>query len=299
MNTLAPIALFTYNRPEHTRRTVEALVRNDLAKESDLIIFSDGAKGCGDESQVSAVREYLGTVSGFKSVTVNAAEHNRGLAASIISGVTAVVRKHGKIIVLEDDLVTSPYFLRYMNDALEFYENEERVISIHGYTHPVTAQLPETFFLRGADCWGWATWQRGWIQFETDGAKLLNELQRRHLLNAFDLDGNYPFSSMLKGQIAGRNDSWAIRWHAAAFLADKLTLHPGKSLVINIGNDRSGSNRVAAMDTAPELFNTPINVGTALPEECANARTAIGKFLWRSLSWRTKWQLFLRRYYSK
>lgn len=253
MSLLAPIVLFTYNRPEHTRLTLEALVKNELASDSDLIIYSDGPKDDAGAGKVQAVRNYLHTVNGFKSITIKEEEKNCGLANSIIAGVTEVVNKYGRIIVLEDDMVTSPYFLRYMNDALEIYQNEEKVISIHGYMYPVKAQLPETFFLRGADCWGWATWKRGWDLFEADGKKLQAELKSRKLFFAFNMNGSFPFADMLEGQIQGRNDSWAIRWHASAFLKNKLTLYPGSSLLLNTGNDQSGSNRSAKMDTMPEI----------------------------------------------
>lgn len=240
--TYAPITLFVYNRLDHTRRTVDSLKQNLLAQESDLIIFSDASKSELQAAKVRDVRDYISQISGFKSITIVERETNYGLAKSIIDGVTKVVNKYGRTIVLEDDLVTSAYFLKYMNEALEKYADDERVISIHGYVYPVKQSLPETFFLRGADCWGWATWRRGWAHFNPDGQYLLNELKRRKLIGMFDFNGAYSFSKMLKGQIKGSNDSWAVRWHASAFLADKLTLYPGRSLVHNIGNDGSGMN---------------------------------------------------------
>ncbi len=239
---LAPITLFVYNRPEHTKRTVEALQRNTLAKESDLFIFSDGAKNEESKKGVAEVRNLIKTVSGFKNVNVIERSENLGLARSIITGVTDIVNKYGSVIVLEDDLLTSPYFLKYMNDALTLYENENRVVSIHGYVYPVKKALPETFFLRGSDCWGWATWKRGWKLFEQDGKKLLKKLEKEKLLREFDFDGTYDFSGMLKRQIQGQNDSWAILWYASTFLAGVLTLYPGTSLIENIGRDGSGTH---------------------------------------------------------
>lgn len=277
MSEPAAIALFVYNRPWHTKQAIEALQKNKLAKESDLIIFSDGPKGEGRESvvanQISAVggqktdhrqpitdyriqevREYIRTITGFKSLRIVERERNLGLANSIISGVTEVVNKYGKIIVLEDDLVTSPYFLQYMNDALNLYENEEKVISIHGYVYPIEG-LPETFFLKGADCWGWATWKRGWDLFEADGKKLLTQLKEKKLLKRFDFDEAYPYTKMLKDQIEGKNDSWAIRWYASALIHDKLTLYPGKSLVKNIGTDSSGTHGDNLKNFTPLMTN--------------------------------------------
>ena len=141
---------------------------------------------------------------------------------------------------MEDDLVTSPHFLQYMNESLDLYQQEERVISIHAYMYPVKEELPETFFLRGADCWGWATWKRSWQLFESDGAKLLEQLNSQNLTREFNFNGSYPYVRMLKDQIKRRNNSWAIRWYASAFLANRLTLYPGASLVQNIGHDGSG-----------------------------------------------------------
>jgi len=245
----APIALFVYNRPWHTHQTVMALQNNELAKESDLIVFSDGPKiesnkekTKSNEEKVKEVRNYIKNITGFKAVKIIERKQNLGLANSIISGVTEVVNQYGRIIVLEDDLVTSKYFLRFMNEALELYEKEDKVISIHGYVYPIE-DLPETFFLKGADCWGWATWKRGWDIFEADGKKLLLELRKRKLLKRFDFDGAYPYTKMLKNQIKGKNNSWAIRWYASALLNDKLTLYPGKSLVNNIGADSSGTHK--------------------------------------------------------
>ncbi|MFA6901888.1 MAG: glycosyltransferase [Gallionellaceae bacterium] len=258
--TCAPIALFVYNRPDHTRRTVEALKKNYLASESDLIVFSDGSKTDEHADKVMEVRQYIHQIDGFKSITIVEHEINFGLARSIISGVTKTVEEYGRIIVLEDDMVTSSYFLTYMNEALEKYEDDDRVVSIHGYVYPVVQPLPEAFFLRGADCWGWATWSRGWACFNRDGQFLLDELKRRQLIRAFDFNGTYLFSKMLEEQIKGSNDSWAVRWYASAFLADKLTLYPGRSLVHNIGNDNSGRHcgESAGMDV--NLSSTAISL---------------------------------------
>lgn len=178
----APIALFVYNRLQHTRQTVEALVKNDLAAESELFVFSDGPRSEGDRESVEAVRKYLASINDFKLITVVERETNFGCAASIIGGITEIVNRYGQIIIVEDDIVTSPYFLRYMNEALEFYRDEERVVCIHGYLYPVKKKLPDTFFLKGADIWGWATWKRGWDLYENDSQKLLDELTERNLI---------------------------------------------------------------------------------------------------------------------
>ncbi|MEP5566533.1 MAG: glycosyltransferase [Halioglobus sp.] len=238
----APIVLFVYARTEHTRRTVESLLRNTGAADSELIIYADGARSSKDEAAVEEVWRYVNSVAGFKSVLLRRREKNLGLAESIISGVTEVLSEFERIIVLEDDMEVSKHFLNYMNEGLDRFSNDERVASIHAYCFPVTMPLPELYFLRGADCWGWATWRRGWQLFNGDGAYLLSELQRRNLLSDFDYGGTFPYSQILRDQIAGENDSWAIRWYASIFLENKLSLNPGSSLLRNIGTDASGTH---------------------------------------------------------
>jgi len=282
MKNTAPIALFAYNRLDHIRRTLEALRKNELATVSELYVFSDGPRSEADQEKVRAVRELIRTISGFHTVTIIEQEANRGLARSIIDGVTTVVEKHGQVIVLEDDMITSPYFLRYMNEALHMYRNDERVISIHGYIYPIETLLPETFFLKGADCWGWATWKRGWNLFEPDGLKLLHELRTRNLARRFDFDGTYGYTSMLESQVNGLNDSWAIRWYASAFLKDKVTLYPGRSLVCNIGVDASGTHCGAWDKFDAAISAEPVRVVRIPSEENRIARKAFKAFF-RSL----------------
>ena len=279
---LAPIALFVYNRLDHTEQTVSALKRNVLADESDLFVFSDAPKDSDLDEKIKAVREFIASTTGFKSLTIIERPHNLGLANSIIDGVTNLCNKYGQVIVLEDDLVTSPYFLKYMNDALDFYRDEERVISIHGYIYPLKAKLPETFFLRGADCWGWATWKRGWDIFEPNGEKLLEQLKQRKLEKQFNFDGAYEYVRMLKNQILKKNDSWAIRWHASAFLNDSLTLYSGKSLVNNIGNDSSGTHSGSTSEYDVILNNTPVEIKQIAIMETTVARNAIIDFFFKN-----------------
>jgi hypothetical protein len=271
----APIALFAYNRPQHIRKTVEALQGNDLAEESDLYAYCDGPRDAAAVSAVHAVRDYLRTVKGFRSVSLVEREFNLGLAQSVITAVTDVCARHGRIIAVEDDLETSPYFLRYMNDALDRYAGVARVGSIHGYWYPVGEQCPETFFLRGASCWGWATWSRSWSLFESDGRTLLAALQERNLTHRFDLDGAIRYTQMLRDQIEGANDSWAIRWHASMFLADCLQLSPGTSLVRNIGFDGSGTHCDQSDAYAAQLADQPVDLCAIPLEESVRARQAL------------------------
>ncbi len=295
---LAPIILFVYNRLEHTKKTVESLQKNPLAKESEFFVFSDGPKNQSDD-RVAETRKYIDTISGFKNITIIKRERNLGLSQSIISGVSEVINKHKKAIVLEDDLVVSKYFLDYMNKALEMYEKEDRVISIHGYIYPTKEKLPDTFFIKGADCWGWATWERGWKLLETDGRKLLSQLEEVGGVNEFDFNGSYKFSQMLKRQVLGQTDSWAIRWYASAFLKNKLTLYPGHSLVQNIGltgQEGTHSNKANAVYET-NLIDQPVNLCPIPTTENIPAKKIIIKYF-KSLK-PSIWKRFLSKLTKK
>lgn len=239
---LAPILLFAYNRPRHLQHTVEALAHNPLAQESELFVFSDGARTEDDREDVELVRSYIHTIEGFKTVHRIERDRNYGLAANIIDGVTDIVNRYGRVIVLEDDLVTAPGFLQFMNDALDTYADEPRVGHIQAYDFTQNPRLPETFLIKFTGSWGWATWQRAWQHFNPDGQYLLNELHRRHLTRRFDFNGKYSFTRMLRRQVEGKNNSWAIRWNASLFLQDILSLNVGRSLVQNEGFDGSGTH---------------------------------------------------------
>lgn len=268
----APVVLFVYNRLQHLQKTIDALSANSEASSTVLYVFSDAAKNAADESAVSEVRQYIKEIDGFSAIHIIERTENYGLARSIIDGVTKVCQDHGRVIVLEDDIVVSRYFLKFMNDALKLYEHDERVISIGGYQYPIKAALPETFFLKGADCWGWATWKRGWDLFEPDGRALLREMRERKLTHRFDFDRSYPYTRMLRNQIKGKNNSWAIRWYASAFLKDKLTLYPGRSLVLNIGNDGSGTHCSATNAFTSDISDIPVKVELIDVEENLLAR---------------------------
>lgn len=239
---LAPILLFAYNRPRHLQRTVEALAQNPLAQDSELFVFADGARTEDDREDVDLVRSYIHTIEGFKTVHRVERDRNYGLAANIIDGVTRVVNEYGRVIVLEDDLVTAPGFLQFMNDALDTYADEPRVGHIQAYDFTQNPRLPETFLINFTGSWGWATWQRAWQHFNPDGQYLLDELRRRHLTHRFDFNGKYGFTRMLRRQVEGKNNSWAIRWNASLFLQDILSLNVGRSLVQNEGFDGSGTH---------------------------------------------------------
>jgi hypothetical protein len=240
MQNLAPIALFVYNRPEHTRRTVSYLQKNQLADNSRLYIFSDAPKTSTDEGKVTEVREFIRSVEGFKSVKIIERKDNLGLANSIIAGVSQLVNQYGKVIVFEDDLLASPCTLQYFNEALIKYEQNEEVMHVGAYMYPMdTNGLPETFFYRAATSWGWATWSRAWKYFEPDVDKLIEQFDHMKILQ-FSIEGHMNFWKQIQQFKAGKNNSWAIRWYASIFLRGGLTLNPSHSLVQNIGHDGSG-----------------------------------------------------------
>jgi len=277
----ATVLLFGYARADHLRRTVDALRANPLSTQTSLIVFCDAAKHSGQASAVEAVREVARSIDGFASVRHVFRARNLGLAASLIDGISTALVDAERVIVLEDDLVVAPSFLAFMNQGLELYENDDRVASIHGYTYPVDEALPETFFLRGADCWGWATWRSAWRHFEPDGRALLARLRAANLTRQFDLGGAYPYTRMLEDQIAGRNDSWAVRWHASCFLHDLLTLYPGQSLVRNIGGDDSGTHSGSTTDYDVELGEAPLPLGRIAIEESTVATRGVADFFRR------------------
>lgn len=244
MASLAPIVLFVYNRPWHTEQTLNALKANDLADQSVLYIYADGPKKDATPEQLEKIKEVRKLIRKEKwcrEVHIIESESNKGLADSIVAGVTEVVNRHGKIIVLEDDIVTSRGFLKYMNDALDMYENEEKVMHISGYMFPVKGNLPETFFYKQTSCWGWGTWANRWVFLERDIQKLFHEAAKLER-DVYDLDGTNQFWKQLIENLEQRKRTWAVFWQFSVLLNHGLCLHPGKSLVSNIGLDGTGEN---------------------------------------------------------
>ena len=281
MQNLAPIALFVYNRPEHTRRTISYLQKNQLAEETRLFIFSDGPKTDADKAKVEEVRQMAKEVTGFKSVKVINRKENLGLAHSIISGVTKLVNEYDKVIVFEDDLLSSPYTLQYFNEALTRYANENKVMHIGAYMYDLKDKdLPETFFYRAASSWGWATWARAWKHFEPDIDKLTGQFSKPGILK-FSIEGTMNFWKQMREFKAGKNNSWAIRWYASIFLQDGLTLNPAQSLINNIGHDGTGvhSNRENMYDV--QISREPIKFFPPEIKENEKAYAAIRYFLSR------------------
>lgn len=289
----APILLFVYNRLEHTQACVTSLCQNTLAKESDLYIYSDGAKDPLNSEKVDEVRTFIHTVEGFKSITIIEREKNWGLARNIIDAVTTRVNQYGKVIVVEDDLILAPYFLQFMNDALETYKDEPKVGHIQACDYIQDENLPETFLIKWTGSWGWATWERAWKYFNPDGQALLTELERRKLTYRFDFNGKYGYTRMLRRQITGKNNSWAIRWNASLFLNDILSLNVGRSLVKNQGFDGTGTNAGGGGLYSSVLYMQPINVEKIAPiVENEQARMAYSHYYARTNSF---WAKAIRR----
>lgn len=270
----APICLFVYNRPTHTKKCIESVLKNKYSSESELFIFSDAPKFEQHKNAVQEVRDYLKKISGFKRITIIERPFNYGLAQNIIDGVTTIVSQFNKVIVLEDDLLVSPHFLEYMNNFLEIYKEDHVVASIHGYVYPLRnlSRLPETFFIKGADCWGWATWKRAWDYFEKDGTILLKKILEKKLKKEFDFDNSYPYTRMLLEQTKGENNFWAIRWYASAFINNMYTLYPRESLVQNIGMDNSGTHCASNNFYETNLITRPIIYTKQPIIECKEAR---------------------------
>ncbi len=246
--TLAPIVIFCYNRPDHLQRTVEALAANSLAAQSELIVYSDGPRKAADEPAIEAVRAYLATVSGFRSVRIVAAPKNKGLARSVIEGVTEVVNTYGRVIVMEDDLLCTPDFLEYMNDALHTFEENSPVFSVSGYsfgTGAVKTYPHDAALVFRASSLGWGTWKDRWEKVDwqvNDFGKFMNSPERQNRLK----DAGEDILPMIIKQQRGLIHSWAVRWTYHHVKYGGYCLIPVRSKIRTIGDDGSGSNPVAA-----------------------------------------------------
>lgn len=246
---LAPIVLFVYNRPWHTEKTLEALSKNELANRSKLYVYCDGPKEGATESdkkKIKEVRHIIRKQQWCKEVLVVERNTNLGLANSIIKGVTEIVNKYGKIIVLEDDIVTSIGFLQYMNDALNLYETDSNVYSISAfiYDNPRIArqEFGKTFFYNVNSCWGWATWSRAWDKFDANASSLKEKIDKNYSKLSFNGGQEEAFYSQLVMNHEGTLKTWAILWHASMYINNGAVLHPYKTLIKNIGFDNSGEN---------------------------------------------------------
>ncbi|ROL61753.1 glycosyltransferase [Bacteroidetes/Chlorobi group bacterium ChocPot_Mid] len=298
--TLSPIIVFAYKRPQLLRQTLESLSNNHLADESDLFIFCDGPKPNANESdlqKIAEVRKVAREKQWCKSVTVYESETNKGLGPSVISGVTKIVNEFGKVIVLEDDLLTSPFFLEYMNTALDKYEHEERVMHISGYMFPIKQMTDDLFFFRLTTCWGWGTWKRAWDKLETNPNVLKQKLKKSKLYEYFNLEGHGDFALQLDLNIRGILNTWAVRWYASVILNGGLSLHPGKSYVENIGfgEDASNTKKGSSIYHINELADK-VNIYDIPLEESIMVRDWMMKFY--DSARRNSYMKFLFKHYT-
>lgn len=241
-----PIALFTFKRPEHTAKTLEALARNPEFADLPLFVFCDAARRDNERDAVEATRAIVRDLP-HPQKTVLEREKNAGLAASIIEGVGRLCRDYGRVIVLEDDLIVSETFLAFMLKALDRYESDPQVMQVSGHAFPVESfkDTDPVLFLPFISSWGWATWDRAWAAFDPKAKDWQAILRDRKLSRTFDIDGVYPYSAMLASQMEDRIDSWAIRWNWSVFKKNGCVVYPPVSLVTNIGFDGTGTHRSA------------------------------------------------------
>ncbi|MDO5016991.1 MAG: glycosyltransferase [Porphyromonas sp.] len=260
----APVLLFVYNRPRHTRRLLEQLMRQPEITHTPIYIWSDGAKSEEDRTLVQEVRDIC---QGYPNVTLHQQPANRGLANNVIDGVTTIVQRHGRVIVLEDDLILSPYLLRWFNDALDRYADARQIAHLHAGTFYTADALAHNHPLHFAGSWGWATWQDRWeALWEPDGKKLLSALEQQpHIKRAFDYGGYMRFTRMLRQQIEGKNNSWAIRWHASLLLHQKLSVNSQPPLVANGGFDNSGTHSGGGGRYYTPVSPYPLYAGDTVP----------------------------------
>ena len=280
--SLSPIIYFAYNRPYHTKKTLEYLKRNKLAKKSLIYIFLDGPKDKKSKNKVMEVKNIIENINGFKKKILIIRKKNFGLADNIIQGVTTIIKKHGKVIVLEDDILTSPYFLNYMNDALNLYQYEDKVAAISGYSYPITNKPGNYYFLKIGECWGWATWKNSWKKFEKNGKKLLKLLEKNNHISNFNFDNTYDFFKQLKNFCLKKNQSWAIRWYASIYLKNELTLFAPKSFVRNIGMDGLGTHSSMTKNFESELVKKYTKPKKIIIEESKYHREKIKLFFKRT-----------------
>ncbi|OHD24230.1 MAG: hypothetical protein A2086_11760 [Spirochaetes bacterium GWD1_27_9] len=252
---LAPIVLFVYNRLSHTKKTIEYLKKNFLASKSDLFIYSDGAKTDNDNLKVEELRNYLKTIDGFKEVNITERPKNMGLANSVIAGVTEIINKFGKVIVVEDDLISTPNFLDFMNQCLDEYQTDKKVFSVTGYVYPhktIKNYKFDVILFPRASTWGWGTWKDRWDKADWEVKDFDEFINNEKLCRRFNRGGD-DMTGMLKSQMEGTIKSWGIRWCYAHFKNNAYGVFPTVSKIQNTGYDGSGSNCGDSDDYVVEL----------------------------------------------
>ena len=280
-NSLAPIAIFTYKRLSYLKEMIDSLKNNIPSSKSVVFIFSDGWKNNHDREKVLEIRKYIKNISGFKKVFIILRPNNFGLSKNITDGINFVLKNNKKIIILEEDLKLSKNFLDFINSGLKIYERERKVASINGWFFPLNCKknIPDTFFIRGADCWGWGTWRRAWKKFDSNGQRLLNKIRKNKLEKLFNFNNSFNYMQMLQDQINKKNQSWAIRWYASIFLENMYTLHPKASLVENTGTKNGENSKFDFLNLSSSISKKKYQTLTKQKIiESSSARKAIENF---------------------
>lgn len=267
MDDLAPIVLFTYKRLDTLKQTVAALQKNFLAKDSDLIIFSDAAKKMEDFAVVAEIRAYLKTIYGFKQVIIYEATNNKGLASSIIDGVTQIINQYGKIIALEDDLISTPNFLNFMNACLDHYGPSKEVFSVSGYSFNLGKEFgnpDDVYLLNRGWSWGWATWKNRWDSVDWSVGDYHDFINNKLAQKEFSKGGS-DLNSMLQKQMNGDLDSWAIRWFYHQFKTKGLTVYPLVSKIFNNGFDSEATHTTGSSQRYLPALDTDLKTRFDFP----------------------------------
>lgn len=289
----APVGVFAFNRLDLLQRTLSALEVCDGFRSTEVHVFSDAAReDCeSDPDEVAQVRSWLEGWCLRHGATLHEAATNQGLRRSITSGVSALLKDHDRVIVLEDDIVVAPRFLTFMNGALDAYRDRAEVFQVSGYFIPHSGKLPPIGLLGVPACWGWATWQRAWQHYRDDAAQLLSEVGLRDV-HAFDIRGSYGYLDALRRNAEGSLDTWFVRWYASVFLHGGLTVYPGQSLTRNIGFGDRGTN-CGPGTTAHVFLTQQINMkqesvdwNSLAIEETASFSSALeGFYRWQQYQW--------------
>ena len=299
LSTLAPVVLFTYQRPSHLTQTLAALSKNKEASQTPIYIYSDGPKADAspeDLAEIMAVRQLIRQQTWAKQLEIIERKENWGLSKNIVSGVTEVMEKHGRAIILENDIVVSPYFLQYMNQALDLYQDVEEVMHIGGFLYPLNLKekdLGTSFFYNVNSCWGWASWQRAWKYYQDDTANILAQINENYDPFTFNGGQKDSFYKQLKKNISGELDNWDCHWHASIFLQNGLALHPYQSLVKNIGLDGSGTN-CDDIELGQKMLQTPLKLTKINPKNGQKQHQIVSekmKLYFKRLRWKELGQL--------
>ena len=290
--SLAPIVLFTYNRIEPLKKTVECLQKCDLSLESELFIFSDAAKNASDEEAVKQVRNFISGIRGFKAIYITKSLKNKGLANSIIDGVSNIINQFGKAIVLEDDLLVSSNFLNYMNRALDFYELDQNVFSVSGFIFDI--KIPDdyaydVFFTKRNCSWGWAMWKDRWneIDWEIKDFDTFVNSHKQH--RAFNRIGSDLTQSLIR-QKNGKINSWAIRCCYHQFKKNTYTVYPTMSKVTNIGFGTDATHTKQYFNRYFTTLENPVKNQFSFPPYASESKMLLKQFT-------QKYSILIRTYY--